>query len=312
MSNSDNTAATQVAAIIVTYNAKKENLLSLVTKLSSQIFLTIIVDNNSDNASEISEVVALVPNIKFIELDENYGIAHAQNVGLEECIEQHATHSILFDQDSAITDSFVVDMLKQFLDIQKIEPIGTLGPTLQDARYGYIYPVIRLSEHGFREKIVPALDTTDAIEVSCIIASGSLIDNDIFRKVGCFNDELFIDYVDTEWCLRCISKGFKVFVTPQVVMQHEIGDTHISLFRFIIPVHSPWRRYYRVRNGFYLLLMSHVPKLISCREVFFSFIHQIILLAAKRDMDYLKYYLKSVRDGIKNIYATYHNRKSQS
>lgn len=310
MINSDKTASAYAAAVIVTYNAKKENLLSLVQKLSDQVFLTIIVDNASSNAKEISEAVALVPRTKFIELDQNYGIAYAQNIGIREGIEQNATHTILFDQDSAITDSFAVDMLEQFLAIQKKEPIGTLGPTLQDARYGYIYPVIRLSKHGFRKKVIPEPGSKNAVEVSCIIASGSLIDNKVFETVGYFNESLFIDYVDTEWCLRCLDKKFKVFVTPQVVMQHEIGDTHISLLRFIIPVHSPWRRYYRVRNGFYLLLMPHVPKLISCREITFSFIHQIILFVVKKDVDYLKYYLKSARDGIKNIYATYHNRKS--
>ncbi|NIF46736.1 glycosyltransferase family 2 protein [Enterobacter sp. Ap-1006] len=310
MINNDNSQEFKVTAVIVTYNPVISNLSSLVSALQRQVSNTIIVDNGSNNANEIAIIKEELPGIHLLLLPNNVGIAAAQNIGIRQGLSNSDDFTLFFDQDSTVTDDFVLKMVKDFLTIKQKNNIGALGPTLQDSRYKKIYPVIHLSKHGLRTKIIPDPQTTQPLEVSCIIASGCLIDNAVLIEGNLMDESLFIDYVDTEWCLRIIERGYKIFVTPNVIMQHEIGDMHISLFRFVIPVHSPWRRYFRVRNGFYLLLMPHVPKLISCREIVFSFIHQVILFVAKRDVGYLKYYLKSVRDGLKNIYATYHNRKS--
>lgn len=61
---------------------------------------------------------------------------------------------------------------------------------------------------------------------------------------------IFIDYVDTEWCFRALSKGYKLYMSEKAVMRHSVGDDTINLLNFKIPVHSGYRRYYRVRNLF--------------------------------------------------------------
>ena len=42
------------------------------------------------------------------------------------------------------------------------------------------------------------------------ITSGSIVRTDVFAVVGAFDDKLFIDAVDTEFCFRCRSKGYLV------------------------------------------------------------------------------------------------------
>ncbi len=301
ITNSDNSQQLKVIAIIVTFNPVTTNLLLLVSQLETQSYRTIIVDNGSDNVADIASLQTSCSNVEFLPLSGNIGIATAQNKGIRHGLSLGGDFSLFFDQDSSITDDFVSKMIRDFISIKQGYKIAALGPILQDCRYKKFYPVIRISKHGLRTKIIPDITLSEPIEVSCIIASGCLIDNKILSLDNLMDDSFFIDYVDTEWCLRVISHGFKIFVTPNVIMQHEIGDAHIELLGFSIPVHSAWRRYYRVRNGIFMLKMPHIPKLLAIREIIFSFIHQIILLFKIRRFEYIEVYFRAVLDAARKL-----------
>ncbi|HFR6094685.1 TPA: rhamnosyltransferase, partial [Shigella flexneri] len=107
---------------------------------------------------------------------------------------------------------------------------------------------------------------------SVTISSGTMVSKEVFEIVGMMDEELFIDYVDTEWCLRCLNYGILVHIIPDIEMVHAIGDKSVKICGINIPIHSPVRRYYRVRNAFLLLRKNHVPLLLSIREVVFSLI----------------------------------------
>lgn len=310
MINIVDTKLANVAAIIVTHNPIIYNFDELIRKLQNQVFKIVIVDNASTNIDSILSITICYKNIKIIKLKQNIGIASAQNIGIRYGIKARSHFSLLFDQDSVIPDDFVQKMLIDFLTINKNCSLGILAPVIKDIRNGHFYPFLRLSKHGFRKKIHPNINSKIPFSVSCVIASGSLINNEIIAKVGLMNEELFIDYVDTEWCLRNLTKGYSIFVTPNVIINHEIGDSCISICDFILPIHSPSRRYYRVRNGFYLLMLPHVPKLVAIREIFFSFIHQIILYFLTKNKEYIKFYYYSLRDALIKINDTYYHRKS--
>ncbi|END16895.1 putative rhamnosyltransferase domain protein, partial [Escherichia coli P0301867.8] len=40
------------------------------------------------------------------------------------------------------------------------------------------------------------------------MSSGSLTKVDVFKKIGLFDEDLFIDYVDYEWGWRALEKNF--------------------------------------------------------------------------------------------------------
>lgn len=80
-----------------------------------------------------------------------------------------------------------------------------------------------------------------------------MVSKEVFEIVGMMDEELFIDYVDTEWCLRCLNYGILVHIIPDIEMVHAIGDKSVKICGINIPIHSPVRRYYRVRNAFLLL-----------------------------------------------------------
>ena len=91
------------------------------------------------------------------------------------------------------------------------------------------------------------------MEVDHLSSSGCLIAMDALAEVGGMEDRLFIDYVDTEWCLRAIYKGYSLFGVGSACMQHDLGDAFVNLFSRTVPVHSSLRYYYLIRNGLWLL-----------------------------------------------------------
>lgn len=277
-----------IYSIIVTYNPNESNLALLVNSLISSGVTPVIVDNASKEDFSVP--------CQLIKLDSNYGIAKAQNTGIEYALKQNAEAIVFFDQDSSITDELFIKKLYQPIFDKKS---SITAPVFTDFECGFIYSIVDIDKHGRRTKYYPAIDDAP-FKVSNVISSGTMVDAQVLTEIGVMVDELFIDYVDTEWCLRAYKKGFDILVIPNARMTHSIGDKTIKLSCFYVPKHSPFRRYYRIRNAFFLLRKNHIPKLMAIREILFSIIHQGILIAFSRGerLAYIQCLYRGLRDGM--------------
>jgi rhamnosyltransferase len=69
--------------------------------------------------------------------------------------------------------------------------------------------------------------------------------------VGFYDDDLFIDFVDMDYCLRMKKKNFKILKAMRVVLHHELGSKqtrNILGLKISFRDHTPWRYYYMMRN----------------------------------------------------------------
>jgi rhamnosyltransferase len=90
-----------------------------------------------------------------------------------------------------------------------------------------------------------------AKEVATVVTSGSLVSLQIAASLGPFREELFIDFVDDEYCLRARSKGFKILLIPEPLAVHALGSPKFRRlpWRTIgTSNHAALRRYYMTRN----------------------------------------------------------------
>ena len=97
-------------------------------------------------------------------------------------------------------------------------------------------------------------ESSGTIPVTQLIASGTLISTEALKKVGLMNADLFIDWVDMEWCWRAIRSGFSIYGTFNIQISHQLGDNSRRIFNKIVTIHSPFRNYFIVRNGVHLAL----------------------------------------------------------
>ena len=294
---------TKTFVVLITFNPDLSLFKEIfVSHIRSDCDGIIIVDNNSNNSREIQELFNICKKeLIFRGLDSNYGIAKAQNVGVNLARMHDCTHVILFDQDSKSPEYIATELLKEENElISQGISVGAIGPVYYDARTKNVYPLALLN--GFRLKnIYPKEDHTDPINLSFIIASGSLIRISVLDDVGEFYDPFFIDLVDIEWCLRALSLGYKVYASPNVSIEHSIGDKRIFSFGKEISIHSPLRRYFMVRNNILMARFNHVPIRYRIR-IFFGIVFRSIrfLVAVKFDVDYIHAIFLGVSDGLKN------------
>lgn len=239
-----------VFGVIVTYHPSASALSSLVESLAGQVEALVIVDNASPDFPG-GELEAKYDNLRIIRNCENVGLASAYNQGIAEAKAHHASHLILFDQDSLPAPNMVERLVRELL--QRNEDtfrVAAAGPKYVDIKGQQLSPFVRIK--GFHLERVTCADN-EVVDVDHLISSGTLIDMRALDSVGNFVDELFIDAVDTEWCLRARSHGLRIIGVGSAAMQHNIGDAYLVLMGKQLPLHSPMRLYYQFRNQIWLI-----------------------------------------------------------
>lgn len=292
----------EIGAVIVLYFPSPILLRRLLNSLNGEVTKIFVVDNTPEigldwlsNHWFVSENL----HISYLPLGENYGIAKAQNVGIEHAMQQGCTHVVLFDQDSAAPLGMINKLLlaEQFL-LTKSLNVGSVGPLIWDEKTKECAKAIRFK--GLRvEKIEISPASTEPVSSSSIIASGSLIRVDVLNKVGLMREDLFIDWVDIEWCMRASKLGFTHYIIPNAIMKHSIGDEFVTVGKKNIVLHSDVRNYYIVRNACHLLLSAEIDK--KWRFYIFSripFWMILYTLTSKSKLKSFKILLRACFDGI--------------
>ncbi|EHN8899693.1 glycosyltransferase family 2 protein [Enterobacter hormaechei] len=294
----------KIAALIVTFNPDTKVLAKLVDRLkTSQLLLDIhLVDNASNNAKVLKDTY--LPEHNYIFLSENLGLAGAQNILLQKIMNSDSDAVLFFDQDSEPTDDFITSLAQGLINLKsKGNKVGAVGPVFYDPRTGTKTPFSLIQ--GCRIRSIHP-ESNDPLKVSFLINSGMLVPVQTLKDVGLMRDELFIDYIDIEWCLRAAKDGYSFYAVPNAQMSHTIGDARKVFLGREVSIHSPLRRYYLARNSIYMMRLSYVPVGYKLREVFFSTIRTLMFVACvDKKLTYIKYIFRGWKDGIQRKYGKY-------
>ena len=289
-----------VGAVIVTYNPSISDLKSLVDSIEESVKVVVIVDNGSNNFSEIKLLEQQYSLVETLPLNENKGIGCAQNRGMEFLFKDPAIDAVvLFDHDSHPSHDMINVLISDYQNlVLKGCKVAAVGPVFMDPRTNNLYPIPVFS--GFRlKKVYAAKGDVNPVVTSFLIASGSLIPKKIIEEVGMMNEGFFIDYIDIEWSFRVNDKGYALYTCPAAKMNHQIGDQRMKILGREISVHSPIRRYYLARNSVLMIKLKHVNWRYKVREFFYSVTRVVVFITSvDKKSAYLKYILKGWYDGI--------------
>jgi rhamnosyltransferase len=240
----------KIIATIVTYQPDADHLEQLMKALLHQVDKLLIIDNNSQCFNS-SRLIAQSPKIELILNTHNVGLATAYNQACIIAKAQGFSHIILFDQDSLPAINMVQALSTALCEYNSKElVVAAAGPKYRDIKGQAISPFVRIKNYHL-ERI--DCNENEVIDVDHLISSGSLIDLRALDRTGYFTDELFIDYVDTEWCLRARYRGLRILGVGNAVMDHSIGEEFLNVMGRKLPVHTPLRLQYRFRNQIWLI-----------------------------------------------------------
>jgi rhamnosyltransferase len=237
----------KVCAIIVTYNTTLSSLLRVLRSICFQVDRVILVNND---ANEFLPFLKEFGNIFEYALGENFGIGYAQNFGIKLAINDKFGYVLLSDQDSIYPDNYVKRML---LGCSVNPEIGAIAPAFVDLNVDNGEPSFVFSMGPL---FVTRKVTEGTYDIFHAIASGLLIKTVALIEVGLMNEELFIDWVDLEWCWRLRSAGFRLIGDSSVSIDHILGDRSLNIGFRNVPIRSHIRHYYITRNAFHLALRT--------------------------------------------------------
>lgn len=246
----------QTAAVIVTFQPDLRALDDELTALRPQVGILIVVDNGSRNLPALQQLLMRY-EAHLESLQVNTGIAHAQNVGIAVAKRLGASGVLLMDQDSVPAADMVVNLQKamQRLNTQG-HRVAAVGPRYIDDRYEEMPCFNRVN--GIKMARLGCDSESEVVEADYLIASGSLIPLAVIDRVGAMADDLFIDYIDTEWGLRAKAAGFACFGVCAARLGHSLGENPVRFLGRYISVHSPIRNYYFVRNALLIYRKPYV------------------------------------------------------
>jgi len=284
-----------VCAIIVTHNPDQE-IEEQFKRVANQVGKIVVVDNCSNKERKImlSQVCATL-SIGLFDNKQNKGIATALNQGIVWAQEHRFRWVITFDQDTLIEKDLIDRLVHCYIEIEKTEKIAMIG-----TRY----------KESYHTSAIDSQASTGISETKTIITSGSLFSIDLFNNTGMFRDELFIDCVDHEFCLRCRKLGYKTFLLNEYLMEHSIGKIIVRNFfgkQVVTTNHSALRRYYMMRNSIIIFkeYFSFDPHWVTY-NLFLNFKYIfIILLFESHKLQKLKYITIGIVDGIFSNYRKY-------
>lgn len=251
-----------MVAVVVLFEASQAEVEGLVRRVRPEVGALVLVANGPTGRVDRARLQGIPGEARLVHLglEQNLGLAAAQNEGLRWGLVHGFTRALLLDQDSQPAPGMIEELhgALEWLQDQGL-PAAAVGPRYRDPRTGRPGYFVRWGCAGV-ERVEPA-DEDPPVEVDFLISSGTLLLLPVVEGIGAMDEGLFIDHVDTEWCLRAQARGYRLYGVPSAVMDHQIGGEvrelrlggrvrHVSL-------HSPLRLYCNQRNSLLLHLRAY-------------------------------------------------------
>lgn len=224
---------------IVAYNPNIIEIKNKLTLLREKEYNVIIVDNSSKNINILKETSKNFDTF-LIENSENMGIAFALNQIFEFAEKKKFEWVLTLDQDSDISDS----LLETFSMCPMNNQVGVYCPKVYD-----------IISRTFVQNGKAETNRKKYSEIDKCITSGSLTSVKTWKEIGGFDNYLFIDEVDNDFCYRLKKDGYHILIISDAIMNHQIGKTRVLTLlgrKVFIRNHSAMRKFYITRNRLYL------------------------------------------------------------
>jgi rhamnosyltransferase len=232
-----------VVAVISSFRPP-EAVLARYQALAGQVTAVVVADDGSGPDAEgvLGRLEALGADV--VRRGTNDGIAVTLNAGITRARTHHGAQWILtLDQDTDLDPGYVGQLLATAREaLEAGLPVGSISYAEQNGR-----PVARLgTAHGYDLAYDP-------------MQSGLLLPVSTLDTVGGLREDLFIDWVDTEFNERVRAAGLLTIVAAGTNLDHSLGAMRRltvlgrPLMRhgkqLSVAYHPPFRTYYMSRNA---------------------------------------------------------------
>ncbi|MEM9888534.1 MAG: bifunctional riboflavin kinase/FAD synthetase [Bacteroidota bacterium] len=245
-----------VAIVILNYNGKEHLRAFLPTVLQTTYTDSkIYVADNASTDDSVQFLKAQFPEIKVLELTENYGFAEGYNQALQQV---EADYFVLLNSDVAVTPNWIapiIGIMENDADIAICQPkilsyqqptyfehAGAAGGFMDRFNYpfcrGRIFDAVEIDEGQYNS----------VQEVFWCSGAAFFIRSKLYLKIGGFEGYFFAHLEEIDLCWRLKRAGYKVMIQPKSVVYHLGGGA--------LNYGSPRKSYLNFRNSLYTIVRN--------------------------------------------------------
>lgn len=265
----------KLAGVVILYHPDIDVWHNIQSYISS-VEKLYVLDNTEQPDSSVVNQLKEDPKIQYIAFYENRGIAYALNYALTKAQSDGYTFLLTMDQDSSFTQSNIFAYIKRIRESE-----NTINTIVSYAiNYG------PLDKSKLENQII-----------TYYITSGSILNVNKAIALGMFDENLFIDQVDSEFAYRARIRKQKIITFFDIYMQHQLGNTkwyHVGAYQFAVLNHSPVRKYYIFRNLIYVMRKYPFLKYAYIKYIFKELVK--VLFFEKDKCKKLKYIFFAFQD----------------
>ena len=270
----------KIAGTVILYYPDK-NVIENISSYLNAVDKLYIVDNTESPSKLIGDNLKSFSNVVYIHDADNKGISVRLNQISNLAISEGFEWLLTMDQDSSFKKETLNNYFTCIQSFEEKENVSMFGIN--------------------HEENVNESNVCNPVKVNHLITSGSILNLRLVNFIGGFDEKLFIDEVDFEYCLRSVAKGFDIVQFVNIFLNHNLGQTsqHLSFKTIKLTsrnLHSHIRMYYMTRNFLYVQSIYH--------EKFPGEIHQrkrILLNRFKNNILYNNERIKVMKNIIKGV-----------
>lgn len=282
-----------ICAIILTWNSG-EDIYKSLPAIANQVSEVVIVDNgsNPDQLAIIENAVKKFKNAYLIRNQKNEGIGGALNRGAEYAFKNGYDWIITLDDAANPEKELVQKLISAYASLspQDQEKTAVVAPNYTNVK-GPVYSA------------GPAHFTITAVQ------TGQLVKTAVWKKINGYNEDLFVMWVDHEFCFRLFRAGYKTLLVPSAILEETAGPNPIvkSILgrKFVIPHYSAERYYYMYRNSvyFYKNYWQYAPRWMFKNMISEIFSFGKIVLFEDQKLKKIAFIARGYFDGARNKYG---------
>jgi len=235
----------KIGVVVVNWN-RAEDTLAAYQSLTASTFADwrlYVVDNASSDDSAVILERELGDKTTLILNPVNGGFSGGCNLGVARALADGATHIFLLNNDATVSPSTLDTLRRESLAQGDRAILGCAVKYFGLDRYQF-FGSSTAKYFGtplwFGDDDLSKLSSR-TVETDFALGAALFAPTQIWRDIGAFDDQFYLNYEEVDWCYRARKAGFACYVVPAAIVFHKVGAT-------IGPINGPMQNYFLSRN----------------------------------------------------------------
>jgi len=234
-----------VTAIVLNWNNAPDTIACLASLAQQDYPHRVLVVDNGSTDDSVARIAGAYPAVEILQTGANLGYAGGNNAGIRKALEDGAEYVLVLNNDTVAERSMLSALVAamesdasvgiaspKILYYDDPERVWCAGASI-DWRTG---ATRRL---GADQQDDPAQDR-GPVDVDFVSGCAMLVRREAIESVGVLDEDYFLYYEETDWCVRLASRGWRMVYEPTARMYHKVSAT--------LGLGSPITDYYMNRN----------------------------------------------------------------